>query len=163
MYTVCAQVAADTLGIDPSGVEVLLGDTDLPLAPAAVAAQSTASIGSAVQAAARSLRAELDLSGTGGSIGEAVRRTGRASVEATSESRPGDEYTRVSMYAFGANFIEVEVDPITLWARPTRMVGVYAGGKVINPTTARSQLIGGVAFAIGMAMTEHTIRDPREP
>ncbi len=161
MYTVCAQVAADTLGIDPSGVEVLLGDTNLPIAPAAVAAQSTASVGTAVQAAARSLRQQLDLGGVGGSIGEAVRRTGRASVEAMSETRPGDEYTRYSMYAFGANFVEVEVDPITLWAQPTRLVGVYAGGKVVNPTTARSQIIGGAVFAIGMAMTEHTIRDPR--
>jgi len=66
------------------------------------------------------------------------------------------------MYSFGANFVEVEVDPVTRWARLSRIVGVYAGGKIINPKTARSQIIGGAVFAIGMAMTEHTLRDHRD-
>ena len=34
-------------------------------------------------------------------------------------------------------------------------------GTVVNPKTARSQVVGGVVMGIGMALTEHTVYDPQ--
>jgi len=39
------------------------------------------------------------------------------------------------------------------------MLGVFAAGKIINPLTARSQLIGGMTMGLGMALHEQTIVD----
>ena len=45
--------------------------------------------------------------------------------------------------------------------RVTRMVGAFAAGRFLNAKTARSQLLGGMVWAIGLALEEHTERDPR--
>jgi xanthine dehydrogenase YagR molybdenum-binding subunit len=58
--------------------------------------------------------------------------------------------------AFGAQFVEVGVDPDFGLVRVRRAVGVFDIGRVINPKTARSQAIGGIVFGIGMGLLEHT-------
>ena len=65
------------------------------------------------------------------------------------------------MYAFGAQFAEVRVDADLGQLRVTRMVGAFAGGRILNAKTARSQLMGGMVWGIGMAMNEDTITDAR--
>ena len=45
--------------------------------------------------------------------------------------------------------------------RVTRFVGAFAGGKILNAKTARSQFIGGIVWGIGMALHEETLRDRR--
>jgi xanthine dehydrogenase YagR molybdenum-binding subunit len=65
------------------------------------------------------------------------------------------------MHSFGAVFVEVRVDPDLGTIRVSRVVGAYGVGRVMNPKTARSQLIGGITFGIGMALMEHTITDLR--
>lgn len=87
---------------------------------------------------------------------------GRAYAEERGSAAPGHEMQQYSMFAFGANFVEVEVDPITMWARVSNVVGTYASGRILNPLTARSQIIGGITFAIGSAMCEHALRDVRD-
>jgi xanthine dehydrogenase YagR molybdenum-binding subunit len=62
-YTMIAQTAADTLGIDivkdPTRVEAALGDSTLPRAPVSGGSQSTASVTPAVQAAAKQVVLKL--------------------------------------------------------------------------------------------------------
>ena len=66
-----------------------------------------------------------------------------------------------SMHAFGAHFAEVRVDADTGEVRVPRMLGVFAVGRVVNPRTARSQLIGGMTFGLSMALHEEVVMDER--
>jgi xanthine dehydrogenase YagR molybdenum-binding subunit len=65
MYTMIAQTAADTLGLDiakdPTLVEAALGDSKLPKAPVSGGSQSTASVTPAVQAAAQQAMLKLSV------------------------------------------------------------------------------------------------------
>ena len=46
-------------------------------------------------------------------------------------------------------------------ADPTGRYDVHIGvGRVINPKTARSQLLGGMTWGLSMALHEHSILDP---
>jgi xanthine dehydrogenase YagR molybdenum-binding subunit len=42
-----------------------------------------------------------------------------------------------------------------------RLLGVFAAGRIINPRTARSQLLGGMTMGLSMAMHEQSILDER--
>jgi xanthine dehydrogenase YagR molybdenum-binding subunit len=42
-----------------------------------------------------------------------------------------------------------------------KIVTVTAAGKILNPKTARSQIIGGVVWGIGMALMEESVLDNR--
>jgi xanthine dehydrogenase YagR molybdenum-binding subunit len=64
-------------------------------------------------------------------------------------------------HAFGAQFAEVRIDPDLRTIAVSRWVGAFDCGKVINAKTARSQLIGGIVFGIGMALLEETRIDER--
>src|SRR4029450_3747490 len=39
------------------------------------------------------------------------------------------------------------------------MLGAFAAGRILNPKTARSQLIGGMVWGIGQAPPDHSVRD----
>jgi xanthine dehydrogenase YagR molybdenum-binding subunit len=62
--------------------------------------------------------------------------------------------------AFGAQFVEVRVDPDLGLVRIARALGAFDIGTVLNPQTARSQAIGGIVFGIGMALLEHSAIHP---
>jgi len=65
------------------------------------------------------------------------------------------------MHAFGAQFAEVNVREDTGELRVARLLGVFDVGRVINPRTARSQLIGGMTMGLSMALHEDSVLDPR--
>jgi len=67
--------------------------------------------------------------------------------------------TPYSSYSHSAIFAEVRVDEELGIIRLTRIVNAVAAGKILNPKTARSQIIGGVVFGIGMALHEETVTD----
>jgi xanthine dehydrogenase YagR molybdenum-binding subunit len=54
----------------------------------------------------------------------------------------------------------VTVDPATGEVRVRRLLGMFAIGRVINPLTARSQLIDGMITGLSIALHEEGIRDP---
>lgn len=58
-------------------------------------------------------------------------------------------------------FAEVGVDAVTGEVRLRRMLGVFAAGRILNPKTARSQLIGGMVWGLGSALHEAAHVDPR--
>jgi len=93
--------------------------------------------------------------------GAILARAGGAPVEACGESKLADETKKqYSMHSFGAVFAEVGVDEALGQARVRRVVATYDVGRVLNAKTARSQLIGGIVWGIGMALHEHTLVDP---
>jgi xanthine dehydrogenase YagR molybdenum-binding subunit len=65
------------------------------------------------------------------------------------------------MAAFGANFVELRVHARTGEIRVPRILGAFAAGRIVNPRTARSQLMGGLIWGIGSALHEATEIDPR--
>jgi xanthine dehydrogenase YagR molybdenum-binding subunit len=82
-------------------------------------------------------------------------------VEATIASRPGQEAQQYSTHSFGAVFTEVRVDPDLALVRVPRIVTAHAVGRILNAKTARSQIVGGVVWGVGMALEEETLIDPR--
>ena len=65
------------------------------------------------------------------------------------------------MFAFGAELVEVRVHARTGEIRVARMVGAFAGGRIANPRTARSQLMGGMIWGLSHALHEKTEIDER--
>jgi xanthine dehydrogenase YagR molybdenum-binding subunit len=72
----------------------------------------------------------------------------------------GDDRTDVTAYAFGAHCVEVRVHSLTREIRVPRVVSAFAAGHIINPTTARSQYMGGVIWGLSSALHEATEVDP---
>jgi xanthine dehydrogenase YagR molybdenum-binding subunit len=68
---------------------------------------------------------------------------------------------RYAMHSFGAQFAEVRINADTGEIRVPRMLGVFSIGRVINPRTARSQLIGGMIMGLSMALHEQSVVDHR--
>jgi xanthine dehydrogenase YagR molybdenum-binding subunit len=63
------------------------------------------------------------------------------------------------MHTFGAVFVEVRVDEELRIPRLSRCVGVYSAGRIINPKTARSQMLGGMIWGLGQALLEQSTMD----
>jgi xanthine dehydrogenase YagR molybdenum-binding subunit len=65
------------------------------------------------------------------------------------------------MYALGAEFVEVRIHRLTREIRTPRLVGAFAAGHIMNPRTARSQLMGGMIWGVSSALHEATEIDRR--
>ncbi|MGI5420134.1 xanthine dehydrogenase family protein molybdopterin-binding subunit [Actinomadura luteofluorescens] len=146
--TALALIAAETLKEDLADIRMEIGDSSFPRASVAGGSGGTAGWGTAVVRACEALRGKLN---------GAVPPEG---VEASADT--GDELKARAAYArhaFGAQFAEVEVDADTGEVRVRRMLGVFAAGRIINPTTARSQFIGGMTMGVGMALMEQSVMD----
>ena len=152
-WTVLQMIAADALETEIETVTLAIGDSSYPPASVAGGSSGTTSWGSAITEAARELRRRLHDEHAGIVPAEGL------TVEVQSE--PGDEKERFAMYAFGAQFVEARVDVDTGEIRVPRMCGIFAAGRIINPTTARSQFIGGMTMGLSMALHEQTVIDRR--
>lgn len=96
------------------------------------------------------------------SLREIVSSSGRSTLVAEASAAPSSvEQRRRSSYTHSAVFVEVKVDEELGQVRVTRIVSAIAAGRILNPKTARSQIIGGVVFGIGMALTEESLLDHR--
>ncbi len=95
-------------------------------------------------------------------IATLMARNGGNPLEATGESKPGPERDRYSMHSFGAVFAEVRVDAELGIVRVPRITAAYGVGTVLNAKTARSQMLGGVVWGMGMALFEESVRDGRD-
>jgi xanthine dehydrogenase YagR molybdenum-binding subunit len=190
-YTIMTQVAAESFGVTPKKVKFRLGDTILPETPVSGGSQTAASTGSAVYLATQALKEKLiqmavsdsqsrlsgarieDLAFENGRIysranpsqGESfqavISRSGKPYIEANAEAKPGSEHDRYSMFAFGAQFAEVRVDPDLGIIKVSRMTGCFAAGRILNAKTARSQFLGGMVWGVSMALYEHAATDKR--
>jgi xanthine dehydrogenase YagR molybdenum-binding subunit len=147
-WTALTQIAADALGCDLDAVDLQIGDTDLPAASVAGGSSGISSWGGAIVAAAQQFRHDHG----------ADPAVGAATIAEPPENNADEKY---GMYSFGAHFAEARVSSVTGEIRVSRMFGVFSIGRVINPTTARSQLIGGMTMGLSMALHEESVRDHR--
>lgn len=190
-YTILAQVAGDALGLPADRIRVEIGDSKLPQSPGSGGSWGAASYGSAVHDACVALRARLSalvredknspLQGLaddqiaardGGLFAKNAPARGETyqailtrhnlqGMDMQADSKPGEEAQQYSMHAFGAQFCEVRVNPESGEVRVPRFLGVFGTGRILNPKTARSQMLGGIVWGIGMATHEETHVDGR--
>ena len=188
-YTIFTQIGADALGVPAEQVRVELGDTRLPEGVLAGGSTTSASTGAAILDAGNALKARLvalalsnesnPLSGLatkevkaengrifaikdpsrGLSYTDVLKVTGQLRADAMGNNGKATRPDR-SYYSFGAHFTKVRVDVELGQIRVEKMLGIYGGGKILNPKTARSQMLGGMVWGIGMALHEHTEYDP---
>ena len=93
-------------------------------------------------------------------LAEVVKASGKDEITAKGKAGPDPKITsKYSSYTHSAVFCEVKVDEELGQVRVTRIVVAVAAGRIINPKTARSQILGGVVMALGAALTEETFLD----
>ncbi|MEO1017121.1 MAG: xanthine dehydrogenase family protein molybdopterin-binding subunit [Pseudomonadota bacterium] len=173
--TILAQVAAERLGIPADRVKVELGSTGLPETGGTFGSSSTISVGSAVASAADELLARLrELAGSDSPPPPddwpsllTAKGVGRLQAMGGFELPGGAMFDahggegEYSMHTWGAVFVEMEVDEDLGLARMRRAVGCYSAGRILNPATARSQMIGGIIWGYGRAILEVSAMDQR--
>ncbi|WP_173057097.1 xanthine dehydrogenase family protein molybdopterin-binding subunit [Phytohabitans houttuyneae] len=190
--TVMTQVAADGLGLPMDAVRFEAGDTDLPNTSAAVGSSGAMMVSAAVHNAATALRDQLiamavtdsdsPLHGAdpsdvevqegrmrlrsrpevGETYGDVMGRHHLEDAEALGSWTPPPPDTPHGLLTFGAQFAQVAVDPELGLVRVRRLGGAFAPGRVLNPKTARSQLMGGMLWGMGQALLEGNRMDPRQ-
>ena len=96
---------------------------------------------------------------------EAMRAAGLTTIEVEETASAGMSglisQMRKSRATHSAVFVEVKVDEELGVVRVTRIVSAVAAGRIINPKTARSQIVGGIVMGIGMATHEESLADHR--
>jgi xanthine dehydrogenase YagR molybdenum-binding subunit len=174
-YTIMPQLAAEVLGVPPERVKLRLGDTSLPETGGTFGSSTTMSTGSAVIDASVRLKARLAaIAGAAAAPapetwGELLRAHRIDELKAEGAfALPGkvafDAHggqSGFAMYTWGAVFVEMEVDEFLGLARMRRCVAGYSAGRIVNPLTARSQMIGGIIWGYGRAMLEQSAMDAR--
>jgi xanthine dehydrogenase YagR molybdenum-binding subunit len=168
IYTVCALVVAEKLGVKPENVHVEVGDSALPPAPVSGGSNSTASVSNALAKACNEI---LEKKRAGANdVSEAYAENlpegaPRDGIQKLYKGIPsfvrGEDAKRNIRYAFGAQFVEVRVHARTREIRVGRAVGAFAAGTIVNPVTAQSQLMGGMIWGISAALHEATDIDMR--
>ncbi|MCY7375295.1 MAG: xanthine dehydrogenase family protein molybdopterin-binding subunit [Pyrinomonadaceae bacterium] len=165
-HTILAQTAADALGLPMNKIGVKIGDSALPPAAGSVGSVGAASFANAVNDACEKITDEL-IAKSGKQF--FVRPTAAQLMisENTSEfqtrvdAKPPTDADKFSAHSFNANFAEVRVNDATGMVRVNRFLAATGAGKILNPKTAHSQIIGGGIWGIGMALTEESTLDPR--
>jgi len=191
-YTIMTQIAADALGLPLERVRFELGDTTFPESPMSAGSQTAASTGPAVHRAGLELRRQLaelavgdarsplhglsleQLDASGGVLFakfdsgrrdayvDVLSRSQRPEIVVEASTRESEDRAGYSLRGFGAQFAEVRVDPDLGEVRVSRLLGAFAAGKILNAKTARSQLMGGMVWGVGYALTEQTRYDLRD-
>ena len=102
----------------------------------------------------------VDKPEVGLAIADVLRAAGLDELSADGEAKPDSKVQKThSSYTHSAIFCEVRVDEELGIIRVARIVNAVAAGKIINPKTARSQILGGVVMALGSALEEETFTD----
>ncbi|MEU6446436.1 xanthine dehydrogenase family protein molybdopterin-binding subunit [Streptomyces sp. NPDC046979] len=148
--TALTMIAADALEVAPDRVRVRIGDSDFGPAMIAGGSMGTRSWAWAVTEAARELRERLALGTTVPPEGITVRSDTTAALGSLAQKE---------RHSYGAQFAEVAVDTATGEVRVRRMLGIFAAGRIVNPLTARNQLVGGMIWGVSMALHEEAVRD----
>ena len=174
--TTFAQIAAETLGVDPSQVRVHHSDTAIyPHGIGTSASRGLIIGGSAVQLALEEAREKLagfaskifscpaaDIKFSDGEVFDLHHPDTKIPFEKLAAMESGldfeHEYTLPqSPVSFGAHAVVVEVDRDTLALKILRYVGVHDCGQIINPMIVEGQIHGGIAQGIGQALTESIV------
>ncbi|MEO6732124.1 MAG: xanthine dehydrogenase family protein molybdopterin-binding subunit [Ferruginibacter sp.] len=165
-FTILAQTAADALGLPMEQVAVTIGDSHLPPAAGSVGSVGAASFANAVNDGCEKITDEL-IAKSGKQFfkrptaSEMMTTENIDQFETMVDAKPPADADKYSVHSFNANFAEVWVHKSTGMIKVPRMVVVTGAGKILNPKTARSQIIGGNVWGLGMALMEESTIDPR--
>jgi xanthine dehydrogenase YagR molybdenum-binding subunit len=175
-YTVIAQTAAEMMGVPLEKVRVRLGDSRFPVSAGSGGQWGGNSSTSGVYAACHKLRqtvaTRLGLGGSDLVFADGMVRAGGRAVPLAQAARAGElvaedtiEFGQLDKQyqqsTFGAHFVEVRVDAATGEVRVRRMLAVCAAGRILNPKSARSQVIGAMTMGVGAALMEELALDKR--
>jgi xanthine dehydrogenase YagR molybdenum-binding subunit len=172
-YTILAQVAGELMGLPLDRIDVRLGDNRFPPGAGSGGSWGASSSGSSVYLACAELRRRLaermgcapdELTLKDGVATAANRRVpieelAGEGLEAVGRIEPGRQDEAVTQASYGAHFCEVAVDAVTGETRVRRWLSTFAAGRILNEKTATSQLVGGIVFGIGAALTEELVHD----
>lgn len=175
-YTIIAQTAAEMMGVTLDDVVVRLGDSDFPVS-AGSGGQFGANCSTAgVYAACVKLReavtqrlgytandavfadGQVQFAGRSVPLGQAARNGELVAEDSIEFAELAKKYQQST---FGAHFVEVAVNMATGETRVRRMLAVCAAGRILNPTSARSQVIGAMTMGVGAALMEELAVDKR--
>ena len=175
-YTIIAQTAAEMMGLPLEKVVVRLGDSRLPVSAGSGGQWGANSSTSGVYAACVKLREavaqRLGFNSSDVVFSDAQVRSGNRSASLAQAAGAselvaedtiefGDFRKNYQQMTFGAHFAEVGVDFATGETRVRRMLAVCASGRILNPKSARSQVIGAMTMGVGAALMEEHAVDKR--
>ena len=175
-YTIIAQTAAEMMGLPLDKVVVRLGDSAFPVSSGSGGQWGGNSSTAGVYAACVKLRDMIaqklgfnsaEVAFTDGEVRAGNRAVplaeaaGEAGLSADDGMEYGDLAKKQQQSTFGAHFVEVGVDTATAEIRVRRMLAVCAAGRILNPKTARSQVIGAMTMGVGAALMEELVVDKR--
>lgn len=175
-YTIIAQTAAEMMGVPLEKVVVRLGDSTFPVSCGSGGQWGGNCSTAGVYAACIKLReavaekagfnsadavfADGQVSSGGRSV-PLAQAAGEGGIVAEDAIEFGDLDKEYRQSTFGAHFVEVGVDIATGESRVRRMLAVCAAGRILNPKSARSQVIGGMTMGVGAALMEELAVDKR--
>ncbi|MDI1296062.1 MAG: xanthine dehydrogenase family protein molybdopterin-binding subunit [bacterium] len=175
-YTILGQTAAEVLGVPLDAVTVRLGDSRFPASAGSGGQWGANSSTAGVYAACMTMRAKLaekagypvdqaqfedGLVKLGNKSQTLGALAGREGIWVEDKIEFGDLSKRYAQATFGAHFCEVGVDIDTAEVRIRRMGGAFAAGRILNPKSARSQVIGAMTMGVGAALMEELSVDTR--
>ncbi|WP_324806213.1 aldehyde oxidoreductase molybdenum-binding subunit PaoC [Sphingomonas sp. LY29] len=172
-YTIIAQTAAEMLGVPLNRVRVKLGDSDFPVSSGSGGQWGGNSSTAGVYAACVKLRAAIAAKlgidpetatfddGMVSARGKSAPLASAGELVAEDHMEYGDLEKRFQQSTFAGHFVEVGVDAYTGVTRVRRMLAVCAAGRILNPKSARSQVIGAMTMGVGAALMEELAVDKR--
>ncbi|MCK1292426.1 MULTISPECIES: aldehyde oxidoreductase molybdenum-binding subunit PaoC [unclassified Bradyrhizobium] len=175
-YTIIAQTAAEMMGVDLDKVVVRLGDSSFPVSSGSGGQFGANCSTSGVYAACVKLREavaqRLGFNSADATFSDGHVLSGNRSAKLVDAVRQGDLLGEDKMEwggldksyqqsTFGAHFVEAAVDSFTGEIRIRRMLAVCAAGRILNPLTARSQVVGAMTMGAGAALMEELAVDKR--
>jgi xanthine dehydrogenase YagR molybdenum-binding subunit len=175
-YTIIAQTAAEMMGVPLDRVIVRLGDSTFPVSCGSGgqwgANNSTAGVYAACVKLREAISGKLGINSADAVFADGMVQGAGRSVPLADAAKDGDvvaedhiEYgdlaKKYQESTFGAHFVEVGVDSATGEIRVRRMLAVCAAGRILNPKSARSQVIGAMTMGAGAALMEGLFVDDR--
>jgi xanthine dehydrogenase YagR molybdenum-binding subunit len=173
-YTIIAQTAAEMMGVPLDKVAVKLGDSSFPVSCGSGGQwggnNSTAGVYAACMKLREAVAQKLGFNSTDVVFADgevrAGKRTARLADAAGAQGLVAEDFIEYGdldkthqQSTFGAHFVEVSVDPHTAEIRVRRMLAVCAAGRILNPKSARSQVIGAMTMGVGAALMEELAID----
>ena len=175
-YTIIAQTAAEMMGVGLDKVVVRLGDSSYPVSAGSGgqvgANNSTAGVYAACVQLREAVAQRLGFNSADAVFEEGQVRSGNRTetlVKAAADGELvaedsieyGDLAKKQQQSTFAGHFVEVGVDVDTAEIRVRRMLAVCAAGRILNPKSARSQVIGGMTMGVGGALMEELAVDTK--
>jgi xanthine dehydrogenase YagR molybdenum-binding subunit len=175
-YTIIAQTAAEMMGVPLKQVVVKLGDSEFPVSCGSGGQwggnNSTAGVFAACMKLRETVAQKLGFDAkdavfadgkvtSGGRSALLAQAAGPSGLLAEDAIEYGDLDKKYQQSTFGAHFVEVGVNAVTGETRIRRMLAICAAGRILNPKSARSQVIGAMTMGVGAALMEDLVVDKR--